>query len=89
MRAYNDPYEVKYISEEEFVFDSLTNRELFLIVNNTNIKMMHCINEEDTAWNDIPWDAQEALDYCSNSPGKTVDYNVLTVEKGSLHPDKS
>ena len=56
MKGYDYPYERNFISEEEFVFDSLTNNELFLILKNTNLKMLHLINEDETVWNDMAWD---------------------------------
>ena len=47
MMGYDYPYEGDYISEEEFVFDSITNVELFQMLAQTNIKSLHLTNEWD------------------------------------------
>ena len=50
MIGYDNLYEENFVSEEEFVFDSIRNPELFRILTNTNIKMLHLTN--DMAWDE-------------------------------------
>ena len=52
MSGYDCPYEENFISEEEFVFDSLQNSELIQILSKTNIKSLHIMNEGEMAWDE-------------------------------------
>ena len=52
MRHYHQSYEGESISEEEFVYDSLQNKELFKILSNTNIKALHLANDDDKEWDE-------------------------------------
>ena len=50
MRHYHQSYEGGIISEEEFVYDSLQNQELFKVLSKTNIKALHLANEDEKEW---------------------------------------
>ena len=52
MKNYDQSYEESTISEEEFVYDSLQNNELFKIMSKTNIKALHLANEVDKEWDE-------------------------------------
>ena len=52
MRTYNQSYEEDTISEEEFVYDSLQNKELFKILSKTNVKSLHLANEVEKDWDE-------------------------------------
>ena len=52
MKNYDQSYEECTISEEEFVYDSLRNKELFKVMSKTNIKSLHLPNEGDNAWDE-------------------------------------
>ena len=40
------------MSEEEFVFDSLQNPEIFLIISKSNLKALHLKNEGEMEWDE-------------------------------------
>ena len=52
MRTYNQSFEEDTISEEEFVYDSLQNKELFKILSKTNVKSLHLANEVEKDWDE-------------------------------------
>ena len=50
--GYQYKPEEDYISEEEFVFDSLQNPEIFLIISKSNLKALHLKNEGEMEWDE-------------------------------------
>ena len=52
MRNFNQSFEENTISEEEFVYDSLQNKELFKILSKTNVKSLHLANEVEKDWDE-------------------------------------
>ena len=48
--GYDYSYEGTFVSEEEFVYDSLSNPELLRLLKSTNIKRLHLINGNDMAF---------------------------------------
>ena len=52
MRTFNQTYEEDTISEEEFVYDSLQNKELFKILSKTNVKALHLANQVEKDWDE-------------------------------------
>ena len=52
MSGYACLYEESFISEEEFVFDSLQNSELLQILSKANIKSLHIMNEGEMDWDE-------------------------------------
>ena len=52
MSGYDCLYEESFISEEEFVYDSLQNSELLQVLSKTNIKSLHIIKEREMDWDE-------------------------------------
>ena len=52
LNGYQYKPEEDYMSEEEFVFDSLQNPEIFLIISKSNLKALHLKNDGEMEWDE-------------------------------------
>ena len=75
VHGYDYPYDNEFISEEEFIYDSLKNRPLFDILTTTNIKMLHLKDEGESLWDDPD---EEFIKIVTTGEGGSED-----VEEGS------
>jgi hypothetical protein len=73
MSSYDCLFEESFISEEEFVFDSLQNSELLQLLTKTKIKSLHIMNEGEMDWDEPDEEFIKVVDADGNTEELSVD----------------